>query len=607
LKAPESLTALAGLGRDGLMGTVAFRDLPKVMVARFVAATLARSMLSMATLVLIEQFLSRVLGNKGGRADFLFSRFDTSTSLYVVAGLLIATHLAVSLATYESQMTRQRIVRSLELGLMERILRKLLSLPAGYFERNTQGDLIQTVREDVAHLRSVLTALGMLILELVLALGLMMTAAWISLKLTVMVMLILPLLVVPFAVVSRKTLKKSYAIRKRGFRLFDLIIQIVRGIRVIRVYQGEEREAERSVALARSYFESIIDMTRLQSREQVLMESVGGMTIVTVVIAGGFQVLEGALAWPSLLAFLLTVRSMHGPLNNSNTYLLEIQRHGASIGKIKELLEEAPAVAEDRETVEWHGPPKVIRLENLSFSREGRTILDGIELEVGLGQTIGIVGPSGAGKSTLLSLLARFHEPGKGRITFNGVDTRSIDLGAFYREIAYVPQEPFLFAGTARDNIACGRPEATMEEVEAAARAAEIHDEINALAEGYDTVLGVGGRMLSQGQAQRLNIARALLKDAPILLLDEATSSLDSISEIKVQRAIDSLVHGRTTFVIAHRLSTLRNADVIVVLSRGRAVGIGPHERLIVDCPLYQRLYEAQIVGGTRKHDLRIG
>ncbi|MGH2952381.1 MAG: ABC transporter ATP-binding protein, partial [Solirubrobacterales bacterium] len=207
-----------------------------------------------------------------------------------------------------------------------------------------------------------------------------------------------------------------------------------------------------------------------------------------------------------------------------------------------------------------------------------------------------IVGPSGSGKTTLLNLIVRFYDATAGRILFDGMDLRHYRLADVYAKVAIVTQTPFLFATTVRDNIRIGRPEAPESEIEAAARAADVHGELLALPEGYDTVIGAGGRELSGGQAQRICVARAILKNAPLLLLDEATSSLDSLAETRVQRAIDRLMAGRTTFIVAHRLSTLRNADRILVLDRGRCVGLGGHDQLLRDCSLYRSLWDMQLM-----------
>jgi len=221
-------------------------------------------------------------------------------------------------------------------------------------------------------------------------------------------------------------------------------------------------------------------------------------------------------------------------------------------------------------------------------------VLENVAFTVNAGETLGIVGPSGAGKTTLLNLIARFYDPTSGEVKLDGDDLRSFRLQDLYGQLAIVTQDPFLFSTSIRANILCGRPDATHEEVESAARAAEIHDEIMAMPDGYETIVGQGGRSLSRGEAQRVNVARAILKNAPILLLDEATSSLDSYSEARVQLAVDRLVSGRLVISVAHRLSTLRNASRILVLEQGQMMGLGTHTELLSICPTYVRLWEAQ-------------
>jgi ABC-type multidrug transport system fused ATPase/permease subunit len=243
--------------------------------------------------------------------------------------------------------------------------------------------------------------------------------------------------------------------------------------------------------------------------------------------------------------------------------------------------------------------PARIRFDHVSFAYRDAPVVRDLCIEVRAGETIGIVGPSGSGKTTLLGLLMRFYDPTAGRVLFDDQDLRDLRHADVYEKMALVTQEPFLFTASARDNIRVGRPGASDAEVEAAARAAYIHEEIAALPEGYDTRLGVGGRELSGGQRQRVSVARALLLDAPILVLDEATSSLDSIAETEVQRAVDRLMEGRTSFVVAHRLSTLRNADRLLVLDQGVAVGFASHAELLRDCEVYRRLHETQQIGAA--------
>lgn len=337
-------------------------------------------------------------------------------------------------------------------------------------------------------------------------------------------------------------------------------------------------------------------MVRLKALGRVGMESLAGLSVVVVILVGGFHMMEGAISWPSLLAFVMAVRVMHTPLHLIHKQYVEIQSWHASILHIAEFLQKKPQIVESAHPKRLEQPPREIRMERLGFSYGPVRVLEDISFRVEAGETIGIVGPSGAGKSTLLNLLIRLYDPTEGRVSFDGHDLREFQLSEIYAKVAIVAQEPFLFSTTVAENIRCGRPEAGDDEVIEAAQAACIHDEILAMADGYETVIGVGGREVSRGQAQRINVARAFLKNAPILLLDEATSSLDSVAEHEMQHALDRLLERRTSFVVAHRLSTLRHADRLLVLERGRLVGDGPHEELLATCDLYRRLWESQLL-----------
>jgi len=242
-------------------------------------------------------------------------------------------------------------------------------------------------------------------------------------------------------------------------------------------------------------------------------------------------------------------------------------------------------------------PIESLRFEHVSFGYDATSrVLTGVSFDVRAGQHIGIVGPSGAGKTTVINLVARFYDPVAGRIVLNGRDLRDYRIADVHRQMALVTQDLFVFGTSVRENIRYGSIAASDADVERAAMAAEIHDDIDGLPDKYNTVLGVGGRLLSAGQIQRINVARALLKNAQIVILDEATSNLDSISEVKIQAALDRLMQGRTTFTIAHRLSTLRKADLILVVDRGTIVASGAHETLLHTSPLYQELWNAQQV-----------
>lgn len=567
------------------------------LVARFVATSLGRAGLTAASILLIREFLSGVLGAQRG----LVQGISIEASLFIVVGLLLVANLGAAALNYDSQVSQQKMVKAIELGTMERLIRLFLMLSVGFLDRRSHGDLLQSVRQDVTQVRSVVLCTAGVLLESLQAAALICAAISLSPSLSLWAFILVPVGAFPIYVLARRTLARSYGVRQKGVALFDAILQLIHGIRVIKVYQGEKAEGDRTVDCARNYFDELIHMERVRAFARIVLESLAALNVVVVIIIGGFSVLAGKLGWPELLAFLLAMRAAQGPLNNINNDYLEIQRYGASVDNLEQLLQEKPEIQDLPNALPLTQPPLSIQADHVSFGFDGKPILENVSFTVNAGETLGIVGPSGAGKTTLLNLIARFYDPTAGGVKLDGEDLRNFRLRDLYGMLAIVTQDPFLFSTSIRDNILCGRPNASQEEVEEAARAAEIHDEIMAMPEGYETKVGQGGRALSRGEAQRVNVARAILKNAPILLLDEATSSLDSYSEARVQRAVDRLASGRLAISIAHRLSTLRNASRILVLEQGQVMGLGTHQQLLATCPTYVRLWEAQ--GGYASND----
>lgn len=566
----------------------------KLLILRYFATSVGRALTSMAVIFFIREFLSGAIDEPTGFTQLISNAFGAQAVLWVAAAMLLAAYLLGALLYYDNQITVQRIIKVIELGVMERLIRHLLMLSVPYTDQQRYGDVIQTMRTDISQMRMVVQAAANMILEALVVSGLMLMAAWISPSLTLWVLIVLPIISLPVVIIAKQLRLRSYAIRSTGYLLFDMVLEILRGMRVIKMFRGEEMQVEESIEKGAAYFDELIRMVRLQALGRVAMESLAGLSVVIVVLAGGYQVINGQLQWPSLLAFVMAVRVMHTPLHMIHKQYVEIHSWHASVARILEFLDTEPQIRERPDALRLEAAPNEISCEDVEFGYQDTNVLNRISFTVSAGETIGIVGPSGAGKSTLMNLLVRLYDPTSGRVCFDGRDLRTLKLSDIYDKVAIVAQEPFLFSTTVRENIRCGRPDATDDEVEAAAKAACIHDEIVAMSDGYQTLVGIGGRELSRGQAQRLNVARAFIKSAPILLLDEATSSLDSVAEANVQRALDKLLESRTSFVIAHRLSTLRNADRLLVVCDGELVGFGRHDELIHTCELYRSLWNAQ-------------
>ena len=566
----------------------------RALLGRFISASLGRAALAAISILLIRDFLGGALGRQTGGAGWIAGEPGSAAALWSLAALLFLTTLGMTALAYAARMTQHRLVTAIELDIMERLIRTLLRLSAGFFERRSRGDLIHALQRDVANLRTMLLSASTLLIDALHAIALIVAAVIVSPALAVWAFLLLPLAAAPIAFFARRTIVRSHGLRRKGVALFDLFLQMLSGLGVIRIYHGEESEAERAVGRTRRYLDELTAMEQARAAARVVFDALAGLGLIAVIIVGGFQVLRGALGWPELLAFLMALRAAHTPLHGLNSNLLEVQRQHASVAHINSILHERPDVADAPGATAVASPPERLAVRQLGFSRGGHRILDDVSFAVRAGETLGIVGPSGAGKTTLLNLIARFYDPDSGAVLYDERDVRTFTLRSVHQCLALVTQEPFLFSTTIRENIRCGRPGASDTDVEAAAGAAEIHADIIRMPDGYETVVGHGGRSLSRGEAQRINIARAILKNAPVLLLDEATSSLDSHAEAQVQHAIDRLVAGRLTVCVAHRLSTLRDATRILVLEKGRVAGFGPHSDLLINCPTYRRLWEAQ-------------
>lgn len=558
----------------------------KVPAIGFILASISESLAAAGTLWVLKHFLDLISSQKAG----------SSAGLPLAAGLIFAAWMTRAISSGLVKISEGCLLKNVSVSTTMELATHLLRQSVAFFDGTSRGDLIQTVRGDVVTMYQSVNCLCMAASSLATFLALASTAFWVSPMLCLVSLVITPLLALPIALVGGRLLDNARRGRKTGFLLMDRLMDLCAGLRLIKIYKSEDHELREYRSLAERHYQLQVRATGYQALAGVLLEAIAGCGMVLVIVLGGFEVLRGRMSWPALLTFIMALTALFEPVRKGAHIYAAVQQYTPGMERIGQLLARRPDICDRPDALPLPRPPRTLTLENVSFDYGHNAVLRELNAEIRAGEVIGIVGPSGAGKSTLMSLLLRFYDPTRGRICFDGTDLRDLKLSSLYDHLAAVLQNPFVFNATVRENIRYGRMDATDAEVERAARDANLHDEIMALPNGYDTRLGLGGQDISGGQRQRLNIARALVKDAPILLLDEATSSLDSVSEVRIQQAIDRLMKGRTVIAIAHRLSTLRCADRIIVLSEGRIEAVGTHEDLLRISPTYLTLCQHQFV-----------
>lgn len=509
---------------------------------------------------------------------------------------LVAIYIILGGLSLVNNHTTIRIGQSMVNDLRGALYNHLQRLSLAFHNQRQVGDLLYRVTADTYSIQT-LTMNGVfpILTSLVLLVGMTIVMLNIDWVLTALALGVCPLLYLTISTMSSRINHAAVAAHERESAIYSLVQRGISAIRVVQAFTKEEEEHRRFMAASKESLMANLRMYDLQALYSAVVNVVIAVGTALVVWVGARHVIDGSLTVGDLVVFTAYLASLYGPINTISQTLGLIEGGKAGFGRVHEILAVERDLPEGKRVVAPGGVRGDIVYENVSFGYDAtQAVLRNVNLHITPGQTVAIVGPSGAGKSTLVSLLPRFYDPQGGRVLIDGSDAREFTLTSLRQQVAMVLQPPLVFPITVRENIAYGRPGATFEEVEHAARLARIHDKILRLPDGYETVVGEQGATLSEGERQRMTIARAILRNAPILILDEPTSSVDAETEALIMQGFEQLMKGRTTFIIAHRLSTVRNADLILVVRGGQIVEQGSFTELMRRQGAFASLYRTQ-------------
>ncbi len=559
------------------------------------------NMIAASVALVFTAMVSLSLPIAAGRVVDTFGLASGEISQHFVTMLTIAVLLAFGTALRYFLVTRlgERVVADIRKAVFNR----MISMSPAFYERIMTGEVLSRITTDTTLILSVIgSSVSIALRNILIFIGGVILMLLTSVKMSIMVLWPIPVVLFPILFLGRR-------VRSLSKENQDLIAESS-GDASEQLLSAQTVQAFTHEALSRAKFDEVTEQSYRSARKRILTRAMLTAIVIFMVFAaivlflqmGSQDVVAGEITEGGLVQFMIYTIMVGGAVAALSEVWGELQRAAGATERLVELL-----TAED--TVQDPSNPKVLtapvqgalRFENVQFhypSRPQISALDGINLDITPGETVALVGPSGAGKSTIIQMVQRFYDPQAGAVRIDGVDLRDLDRSDFRKYIALVPQDPVIFADTARENIRFGRPTASDAEVEEAAKAAAAYDFLIALPDGFESYVGERGVMLSGGQKQRIAIARAILRDAPILLLDEATSALDAESEYAVQRAVEELAKTRTTLIVAHRLATVKKADRIIVLEDGQIVAQGTHDALVAQGGLYARLARLQFTEG---------
>ena len=538
--------------------------------------------------------------------DVLPRQQDVSFVAWAIVVVFLLKGVGSFVSSYLMAGVGQRVV----MDIRNALYRHILNQSAGFFAHGATGRLLSRINNDVGQVQQVVSeTIADLARESLAVVGLSALLFYYDARLTIVFLTGAPLIVYPLIRLGQRVRRTTRRSQEAIEQLSHLSTEAFTGHRIVKAFATERHEADKFNRAGYHLFRTNMKVTAALSSLPPLMELIGGIGMAAAIVYGSAQIAQHRLDTGAFALFMSTLLLMYGPAKKLSRVNADLQQAIAASERIFEMLDTHTEVVEERDAEPMAPFARTIEFRDVAFGYEDGSarILRSVSLPVRAGQMIAIVGRSGAGKTTMVNLLPRFYDVSAGAILIDGVDIRQVTIASLRKQIGIVTQDTVLFDDSIRGNIAYGSPQATLPQIESAARAANAHDFIAALPAGYDTMIGERGQRLSGGQRQRIAIARAILKDAPILVLDEATSALDTESELLVQEALANLMMNRTSFVIAHRLSTIRRADAIIVLDRGSIVEIGRHDELLAKPDgKYAALYQSQLLEGRRAERTRM-